>query len=398
MARDGRLMLDVARTSPSSSWSPSSTSSSPGPEPPVGLHGLFKRGGGRLRGRRGVRFRPPHRATGWRPGRRPGAPVAVGWVGAMLLAGLAALIVGAVTVRLRRYYLAIADLRHRRHHPAGRAERRAPDGRTLPPGLRPHPRPGFSSSEPAVYNGCYLAVVLAVVALVYAALERLVRSPWGRVSGGSARTRRPPPGLGRAPPSPPAGVSSWGDGDGSWRGRSTPTSSATSRRGLRLDPDLPRSGRCSSSAGRATTGAPSAAASRCGGLWKREAALSDGRAPPGIAGPGRRLQVVLIGVALAAVLLFRPRGSSARRRSSPATPGLKNPVGRRAGSRSPGPDFPFWSNPDSPEPPVTPRVGRSAWQARTLARPELIRNLGLDEFRQQAERFLPAETASLGWG
>src|SRR5262249_53955909 len=37
-----------------------------------------------------------------------GLPVALGWVGAALLAGLAALIVGAVTLRLRRDYLAIS--------------------------------------------------------------------------------------------------------------------------------------------------------------------------------------------------------------------------------------------------------------------------------------------------
>ena len=37
-----------------------------------------------------------------------GWPVAVGWAGAALLAGLAALLVGAVTLRLRHDYLAIA--------------------------------------------------------------------------------------------------------------------------------------------------------------------------------------------------------------------------------------------------------------------------------------------------
>src|SRR5438067_13599792 len=34
---------------------------------------------------------------------------------------------------------------------------------------------------------------------------------------------------------------------------------------------------------------------------------------------------------------------------------------------------------------------------RLLALPELIWNLGLNEFRQKGERFLPTETASLGW-
>jgi len=102
-----------------------------------------------------------------------GLPVMVGLLGAMALSGLAALAIGAVTVRLRSDYLAIATI--------GIAEiirQILTNEDWLGNGVRgipAIPRP-FDGS-----NITLLGLVLACVALVAWAVERARRSPWGRV-------------------------------------------------------------------------------------------------------------------------------------------------------------------------------------------------------------------------
>jgi branched-chain amino acid transport system permease protein len=109
-----------------------------------------------------------------------GLPVAVGWAGAMLLSGLVALAVGIPALRLRHDYLAITTFGI-----AVTLQLVALNARWLtggPFGLQFIPRPlqGLLGTGLA-WNAAYLALVLGVVALAYGALERLVRSPWGRV-------------------------------------------------------------------------------------------------------------------------------------------------------------------------------------------------------------------------
>jgi branched-chain amino acid transport system permease protein len=119
------------------------------------------------------------------PGRLGGLawPIAAGWLGAALAAGLAALGVGALTLRLRRDYLAIATF--------GIAVTIQLLAMNLIPltggpfGIHGVPRPftGLIAS-PLGRNVAYAILVAALVAVVYQALERLVRSPWGRVLRG----------------------------------------------------------------------------------------------------------------------------------------------------------------------------------------------------------------------
>jgi branched-chain amino acid transport system permease protein len=109
-----------------------------------------------------------------------GLPVAAGWVGAMLASGAAALIVGVAALRLRHDYLAITTF-----GVAVTLQLVALNAQGLtggPFGLQfiPKPLSGVITGNLA-WNAAYLALVLAILALVYAALERLVRSPWGRV-------------------------------------------------------------------------------------------------------------------------------------------------------------------------------------------------------------------------
>ena len=109
-----------------------------------------------------------------------GLPVALGWGAAMLTSGLAGLVVGAATLRLRHDYLAITT-----YGIAVTVQLVALNAQWLtggPFGVQFIPRPmqGWLGTG-LVWNLAYLGLVLLLLALVYVALERLVRSPWGRV-------------------------------------------------------------------------------------------------------------------------------------------------------------------------------------------------------------------------
>jgi branched-chain amino acid transport system permease protein len=127
-----------------------------------------------------------------------GAPFLVGVLAAGVVAGLLALLVGVPTLRLREDYLAIATI--------GIAEvvrlifqneRWLANGpqplRGIPQPLKcmvetpicswlPQPLQAlFSALTPRDYTYVYLVIVALFVVAVYLALERMIRSPWGRV-------------------------------------------------------------------------------------------------------------------------------------------------------------------------------------------------------------------------
>ena len=110
-------------------------------------------------------------------------PIVAGWVGAAVAAGVTALGVGAATLRLRHDYLAIATFGI-----AVTIQLLAMNLVSLtggPFGIHGVPRP-FTTviASPLGRNLAYVALVAVLVAAVYVALERLVRSPWGRVLRG----------------------------------------------------------------------------------------------------------------------------------------------------------------------------------------------------------------------
>jgi branched-chain amino acid transport system permease protein len=235
-----------------------------------------------------------------------GLPVAVGWVGAALLAGLAALIVGAVTLRLRRDYLAISTfgIAVTIQLVALNAERLTGG----PFGLAHIPRPGFELvGSPRLYNVCYLAVVLAVVGLVYAALERLVRSPWGRVLRGIREDETAAQALGKSATvfrlqAFVLGAMVMGLAGAIYAhfiGYIAPEdflSTLTFQVWTMLIVGGSGNNRGAVAGGLAVWA-----------LWSASGALLTAVLPREMQARGA-LQVVLIGVALAAVLLFRPRG------------------------------------------------------------------------------------------
>ena len=149
-----------------------------------GVTGPLQRRRGGLRGRRGLRLGAPDGPDSPDHWGGLGLPVAVGWAGAAAPGRARALLVGAVTLRLRHDYLAIAtfgiavtiqlvalNFVRLTNGPFGIVADPAPlAGLVRDAGRpeRPLPRAGRRSWWPSTY-------VL---------LERLVRSPWGRVLRG----------------------------------------------------------------------------------------------------------------------------------------------------------------------------------------------------------------------
>ncbi|RWP49962.1 MAG: branched-chain amino acid ABC transporter permease [Mesorhizobium sp.] len=109
-----------------------------------------------------------------------GLPILVGWLGAMLVGGVAAALTGIATLRLRSDYLAITTF-----GVAVVVQLVALNAQKLtggPFGIGFIPRPfGGLAETPLLFNLSNLAVVSMVTLIVYLALEHLSRSPWGRV-------------------------------------------------------------------------------------------------------------------------------------------------------------------------------------------------------------------------
>ena len=109
-----------------------------------------------------------------------GLPIALGWIGAALAGGLLSVLIGALTIRLRADYLAIATF--------GVAVVVQLCALNLEPitggpfGIGFIPRPfAVWAGDPLVFGLANLALVAALVLALYVFLQRLARSPWGRV-------------------------------------------------------------------------------------------------------------------------------------------------------------------------------------------------------------------------
>ncbi|HEV7264171.1 MAG TPA: branched-chain amino acid ABC transporter permease [Falsiroseomonas sp.] len=109
-----------------------------------------------------------------------GLPVVIGWLGAMLASGVAALVVGIAALRLREDYLAITTFGI-----AVVIQLVALNAEALtggPFGIQSIPKPLAGLLGAGLgWNLAYLGLVLGVLGLAWWALERLVASPWGRV-------------------------------------------------------------------------------------------------------------------------------------------------------------------------------------------------------------------------
>jgi branched-chain amino acid transport system permease protein len=114
-----------------------------------------------------------HQVFGWN------LPFVFGILGAAVVCGLIAFLVGIPTLRLREDYLAIATI--------GIAEtirlifnneQWLANG---PRGLMGLPQPLQELIDPRHYNYLFLIIVFLILIVIYLAIERAIRSPWGRV-------------------------------------------------------------------------------------------------------------------------------------------------------------------------------------------------------------------------
>ena len=112
-----------------------------------------------------------------------GLPIAVGWLGAMLVAAAASAAVGALTLRLRADYLAITTFGIAVTVQLFCLNAKAVTGGPFGIGFIPRPFSGLAE-RPALFEFASCGLAAFVIALVYLALEILTRSPWGRVLRG----------------------------------------------------------------------------------------------------------------------------------------------------------------------------------------------------------------------
>ncbi|MGD9009949.1 MAG: branched-chain amino acid ABC transporter permease [Desulfobacteraceae bacterium] len=106
-------------------------------------------------------------------------PFLCGLLGAALLCGLVAFLIGLVTLRLGEDYLAITTLGIAESlRMIFNNEHWLANG---PRGLMGLPQPLQTLVDPKHYNYIYLVIVLLILWGIYMAIERAIRSPWGRV-------------------------------------------------------------------------------------------------------------------------------------------------------------------------------------------------------------------------
>jgi branched-chain amino acid transport system permease protein len=109
-----------------------------------------------------------------------GLAVPVGWLGAIVVTAFVAAIIGYITLRLREDFLAISTFGI-----AVSIQLIANNMDQLtrgPEGLYSLPKPLEDLfASPLVDNILYLGICIGVIGLVYWGFERILRSPWGRV-------------------------------------------------------------------------------------------------------------------------------------------------------------------------------------------------------------------------
>ncbi len=107
-------------------------------------------------------------------------PIAVGWLGAALVSGALSWAVGALTIRLRSDYLAIATFGVAVTVQLCMLNLQSVTGGSF--GIGFIPRPFASLQENALlFSLANCGVVALVVLVLYLGLQHLARSPWGRV-------------------------------------------------------------------------------------------------------------------------------------------------------------------------------------------------------------------------
>ena len=109
-----------------------------------------------------------------------GLPIFVGWIAAAVVTAIASGLLGALTLRLRADYLAIATFGFAVVVQLAALNLQSLTGGPFGVGFIPRPFASLASN-PLQFGLANLALTAAVTFGVYGALEHLMRSPWGRV-------------------------------------------------------------------------------------------------------------------------------------------------------------------------------------------------------------------------
>jgi len=109
-----------------------------------------------------------------------GMPIAVGWLGAAVVSGLMSWAVGALTIRLRADYLAIATFGVAVTVQLCVLNLQPLTGGAFGIGFIPRPFAAWQENVLAFSLG-NLAIMIVVVLALYLGLQHLAKSPWGRV-------------------------------------------------------------------------------------------------------------------------------------------------------------------------------------------------------------------------
>jgi branched-chain amino acid transport system permease protein len=107
-------------------------------------------------------------------------PMVIGWLGGAVAAGVVSFLIGALTIRLRADYLAIATFGVAVTVQLAALNLEHVTGGPFGIGFIPRPFAELAGNS-LLFSLANLGVLVTTVVLLYLVLERLVRSPWGRV-------------------------------------------------------------------------------------------------------------------------------------------------------------------------------------------------------------------------
>lgn len=127
-----------------------------------------------------------------------GLGVPLGWIGAALAGAAAALAVGVLTLRLRSDYLAITTFGIAVALQLVFQNAEVLTGGPFGMAFIPRPFAGVQS-VPLAFNLAHLGLTAAVVLAVYLVLEHLLRSPWGRLLRAVREDEMAAEALGKSP-------------------------------------------------------------------------------------------------------------------------------------------------------------------------------------------------------
>jgi branched-chain amino acid transport system permease protein len=236
-----------------------------------------------------------------------GLPIVAGWLGGAVATSFVSFLVGALTIRLRADYLAIATFGVAVVVQLCALNLQGITGGPFGIGFIPRPFAGLAG-DPFAFSLLNFAVVAVLVIVLYLVLERLARSPWGRVLRAIREDEQAALALGKNATKFRLQAFAIGGGimglagavQAHFIGFIAPDNympmltfqvwamlivgGAGNNRGAILGAVL------------------------VWGIWAASAAAVAALFPPGEQARAAALQIVMIGVALCAILLMRPRG------------------------------------------------------------------------------------------